>query len=161
MILSDRSIRDQQRTYGLLDPYIDGNVQPASVDLTLGNEFIRNGSLWRAEEYDMYPGEFMLATTVETVSLPNNLAAQVSGKSSLMRLGLQVCSDAGYIDPGFKGQITLELKNLGHEVIRLVPGQLVCQLVFTLMSSPAEFPYGSAGLKSHYQNQQGVKGSVL
>lgn len=161
MILSDRSIRDQQRQHGLLDPFTDENVQPASVDLTLGEEFIRNGEQWWVEEWDMSPGEFMLATTVETVSLPNNLAAQVSGKSSLMRKGLQVCNDAGYIDPGFKGQITLELKNLGHEVIRLVPGQLICQLVFTLMSSPAEFPYGSSGLKSHYQNQQGVKGSVL
>lgn len=176
MILSDKDIRAAQRNHGLITPFVDSNVQPASVDLTLGEEVIfwhdgvRYGSILHGHEYlhhtyrDMRyinPNEFMLATTVETVNIPNNLVAQVNGKSSWARKGLLVHTTAGFIDPGFRGQITLELKNVGHEPIVLTPGVRICQLVFTALSSPAEFPYGSPGLWSHYQNQSGVTESAL
>ena len=185
MILSDRDFHVAQKAHTLIDPLIPENVGPCSVDLTLGPEehwfeIIRNGEKWSTEEWELLPGDFVLGTTKERVYCPNEetfgpsrstggnlyriapaLAAQIRGKSSHMRRGLQVCSDAGYIDTGFRGQVTLELKNLGTEVIKLVPGMKICQIVFIAMSSPVDRPYGSEGLGSHYQNQQGVQGSKL
>jgi dCTP deaminase len=159
--LSDIHIREAQRNHEVITPFVDGNVQPASVDLTLGDEFIRAGESWFVDEWTILPGEFMLATTVETVHIPNNLVAQVNGKSSWARKGLIVHTTAGFIDPGFKGQITLELKNVGHEPIQLTPGVRICQIVFSAMTSAAEFPYGHASLGSQYQNQVGVTESAL
>lgn len=161
MILSDRDIRRAQSEVGLLDPFVDENVGPCSVDLTLGDQFIRAGEEWYADQWDIIPGEFMLATTVETVNIPPSMAAQVSGKSSWMRKGLQVCNDAGYIDAGFRGQVTLELKNLGTEPVTIEAGQRICQLVFTQLTSPAQFPYGHDRLGSHYQDQKGTTESRI
>jgi len=154
----------------MLTPFAESLVQPASYELTLGDEFVRNrhptgtvrttighegDSLW------MEPGDFFLATTIETVTLPGDLTAQVRGKSSWMRNGLQVCSDAGYVDPGFRGQITLELKNLGDRPLELRYGVRIAQLVFVQMTSSAEFPYGHEKVGSHYQGQQGTTASWM
>lgn len=161
-ILSDRDIRRLQDLRGdLITPFADANVQPASIDLTLGGEFIRAGEEWFSDEWTMLPGEFLLATTVESVSIPPSIVAQVNGKSSWARKGLIVHTTAGFIDPGFSGQITLELKNVGHEPIMLKHGVRICQLVFSTMTSAAEFPYGHERLGSHYQGQSGVTGSAL
>lgn len=173
----------------LIDPLPDiERFQPASIELTLGGEFLNpdgtthigqldqetnalclDGSL--AFEYpegaaettglQLRPDQFALATTKEMVCIPTDLVAQVNGKSSLGRLGLLVHATAGFIDPGFRGQITLELKNIGPDPIFLPEGMVVCQLVFFETRSPATRPYGSQGLGSHYQDQSGVTPSRL
>lgn len=186
MILSDRDIRAaMQRLENplIIDPGFDPQrLQPASLELTLGEDVLieqlgfkrvsaGGTGRWITEEiewkpdliedygYEMEPGEFLLATTVERVHIPTDLVAQVNGKSSWARQGLIVHTTAGFIDPGFKGQITLELKNLSRKPIQLTAGAPICQLVFYRLSSPAERPYGSTGLGSHYQGQAGVTAS--
>lgn len=116
----------------------------------------------------LHPREFMLAATEEVVkitgegiALPDDpswrgLAGRVEGKSSLGRIGLLIHSTAGYIDPGFRGNITLELSNVSNLPIRLTPGMRICQIQFLLLSSPPERPYGHPGLKSHYQDSTGA-----
>lgn len=171
-ILSDKHIRSYQSVHDLVTPFVDSNVGPASIDLTLGQEFkwIEMESPWdmysRTQDNPldslyMNPGQFVLATTAETVKIPRDIVAQVNGKSSWARKGLIVHTTAGFIDPGFEGQITLELKNVGHETLVLTPGVRICQLVFTTLTSPAVFPYGHESLGSHYQNQSGVQESWM
>lgn len=181
MILSDRDIRAAlQRLENplIIDPGFDPQrLQPASLEMTLDNQVLRQGNgfrqvnamggggwlipqiLWEEGTLDdrafLGPGEFALATTVETVKIPTDLVAQVNGKSSLARQGLIVHTTAGFIDPGFRGQITLELKNVSNYPVPLWAGMPVCQLVFYQMTSPSERPYGSKGLGSHYQGQIG------
>ncbi len=168
MMLSDREILDavyNGRIGVRPEPYNQA-YQPASLDIKLGDVdkapcechvCTEDGELrWR-----IMPGEFILASTIDYILLPDDIAARVEGKSSLGRLGLAVHITAGFIDPGFKGQVTLELKNLGNEEIMLRRGQYVAQLSFYQLSSPASRPYGSAGLNSHYQNQMGVTASWL
>lgn len=173
MMLSDRDIRSmmsEEWPPGVrlgVSPYPhDQAFQPASLDLRLGDVdktpcdchiCTEDGELrWR-----IMPGEFLLASTLDHITLPNDIAARVEGKSSLGRLGLAVHITAGFIDPGFSGQITLELKNLGNEEVMLRRNQYVAQLSFHQLSSPADRPYGSPGLNSHYQNQQGIERSWL
>lgn len=100
-------------------------------------------------------GDFILASTQETVHIPNDVVGLVNGKSSLGRRGLVIHQTAGFIDPGFKGQITLELTMVSNKPLRLHAGQPICQLVLMRLTSAAERPYGSDGLGSHYQGQQG------
>jgi len=106
------------------------------------------------------PGEFALATTKETVRMPDNLAANVDGRSSYGRYGLAVHITAGYIDPGFRGQITLELKNNNSHAIELRPGECIAQLVFKRLSEPCNVPYGDER-GSHYQGQKGAEPARL
>lgn len=175
--MSDRDIRVAlQRLENplIVDPGFDPQrLQPASLELTLGAEYLIDGgstmnaagqvigygmvegSMVDRGHVTIYPQDFMLATTVERVCIPTDLVAQVNGKSSLARQGLIVHTTAGFIDPGFRGQITLELKNLSRRPITLLPGMPICQLVFFQMTSPSERPYGSKGLSSHYQGQVG------
>lgn len=140
-------------------------LQPASIDLRLGavddrylccDPSSEEGVHWLLE-----PGDFALATTLETVEIPADLAARVEGKSSWGRKGLAVHITAGFIDPGFKGQITLELKNMGNDPVVLDEDDYICQLSFFQLTSPALRPYGSAGLGSHYQNQSGITQSRM
>lgn len=148
-------------------PYpFDQAFQPASLDIKLGDvdkapcnckTCMEDGEL----RWDLDPGEFILATTIDHLDMPYDLAARVEGKSSLGRLGLAVHITAGFIDPGFQGRITLELKNLGPSQISVRRGQYIAQLSFHRLSSPALRPYGSPGLNSHYQNQQGIEHSWL
>ena len=149
-------------------------VQPASVDLRLGDSFrvfhnhrasaidLRNPPENLTEEvivaahdaFVIHPGEFCLGRTLEWVELPDDIVARIEGKSSLGRLGLIVHATAGFCDPGWKGTLTLELNNLTRIPIRLYPGLPIAQLSFMTLDKPALKPYGSPGLGSHYQGQR-------
>jgi dCTP deaminase len=107
------------------------------------------------EPFVLHPGEFVLASTFEIVTLGVDVAARLEGKSSLGRLGLLTHSTAGFIDPGFSGHVTLELANVANLPIKLWPGMKIGQLCFFRLTSPAEHPYGSSQSGSHYQNQRG------
>lgn len=175
-MLSDQDIRKELGRALSIEPFVSENVQPASVDLrldrgfeVLSNQYIpeldpstdntRYFSPRYCEDVDssflLEPGFFALGSTYEHVSLSGQVAAKVEGKSSLGRLGLLVHATAGFIDPGFEGQITLELANLTGTAIRLYPGMLVAQICFFRLETPAESIYGSAGKGSHYSRQRG------
>ena len=176
MVLSDRDIR-RQIAQGriVVDPYDDDAVQPASVDLRLGSPLLieetaklalidprqQSDMQWRTVEldesvpYPLQPGEFALGITAENIEIPDDIVGRLDGKSSLGRLGLVVHSTAGFVDPGWKGRLTLELSNLSGIPINLYLGMKSSQLSFVWLSSPAERPYGSAGLNSKYQGQMG------
>ena len=156
MILSDKSILKMLREGSLrISPVQEEQIQPASVDIRLGNTFSivedsPTGILTLNEEiryktittdrYLLLPGQFVLATTMETIQLPNDLTAFVEGRSSLGRLGLFI-QNAGWVDPGFAGEITLELFNANRCAIELCAGRRVGQLVFARMDCPALHPY--------------------
>lgn len=170
MLLSDRDIHIALKEGRIgLDPFDPDLVQPASVDVRLSalrtlvpaEVDLRGG--WQVDTadasledgYRLYPGQFVLGSTVEHLTVGDDIAAAVEGKSSLGRLGLMVHVTAGWIDPGFSGQITLEIRNVGPMVLVLHPQILIGQLVFQPMSSPVDRPYGSASLRSKYQHQRG------
>ncbi|GAA0577040.1 dCTP deaminase [Kribbella sandramycini] len=176
VLLSDRDILaelDAKRVQ--LDPFDAAMVQPSSVDVRL-DRFFRvfenhkyphidpaeeQPDLTRMVEpegedpFILHPGEFVLGSTYELVTLPDDVAARLEGKSSLGRLGLLTHSTAGFIDPGFSGHVTLELSNVATLPIKLWPGMKIGQLCFFRLSSPAEHPYGSAKYGSRYQGQRG------
>ncbi|MDW5594521.1 dCTP deaminase [Conexibacter stalactiti] len=157
-----------------IDPWDPALVQPASVDLRLGDTFrvFNNHRVTsidlrempdnlteevRVEEdqsFVIHPGEFCLGRTLEWVELPDDIVARIEGKSSLGRLGLIVHATAGFCDPGWKGTLTLELNNLTRVPIKLYPGLLIAQLSFMTLDAPALRPYGSEALGSHYQGQR-------
>lgn len=180
MLLSDRDIQaaiDAGRV--VLDPYDPAMVQPSSVDVRLDRFFrvfenhryahidpaVEQPDLTRLVEcgpedpFILHPGEFVLGATYEQVTLPDDLAARLEGKSSLGRLGLLTHSTAGFVDPGFTGHITLELSNMATLPIMLWPGMKVGQLCFFRLSSAAMNPYGSAVNLSRYQGQRGPTAS--
>lgn len=111
------------------------------------------------EHFILHPGEFVLASTYEVITLPDDIAGRLEGKSSLGRLGLLTHSTAGFIDPGFSGHITLELSNVANLPVKLFPGMKIGQLCLIKLSSPAEHPYGSAIYGSRYQGQRGPTAS--
>ena len=180
MLLSDRDIRKElAEGRVVLDPLDDAMVQPSSVDVRL-DRFFRlfdnhkyavidpaqdQPDLTRLVEVEgddpfvLHPGEFVLGSTYETVTLPDDVAARLEGKSSLGRLGLLTHSTAGFIDPGFSGHVTLELSNVATLPIQLWPGMKIGQLCFFRLSSPAEHPYGSDRYGSRYQGQRGPTAS--
>ena len=176
MILSDRSIREALAAGRIvIDPLDEGAVQPSSVDLRLGSSFrvFRNHTLGHIDvkqdlsdlttlldadaddPFILHPGEFVLGATLERVSLPDDLVARLEGKSSLGRLGLLIHSTAGFVDPGFDGQLTLELSNVANLPITLYPGMRIGQISFQRMTTPADTPYGSGELGSKYHGQRG------
>ena len=180
MLLSDRDIKAEIDTERVrLEPYDPGMIQPSSIDLRLDKFFrlfdnhkypvidpsLDQPELTRLVEvssddgFVLHPGEFVLGSTLETVTLPDDLAARVEGKSSLGRLGLMTHATAGFVDPGFSGHVTLELSNVATLPIILWPGMKIGQLCFFRLSSPAENPYGSAKYGSHYQGQRGPTAS--
>lgn len=156
-----------------IDPFDPAMIQPASVDLRLGNSFrvfhnhrtsaidLRDPptnlteqiQVGEDEPFVIHPGEFCLGRTLEYVELPDDVVARIEGKSSLGRLGLIVHATAGFCDPGWKGTLTLELNNLTRVPIRLYPNLPIAQLSFMTLDAPAERPYGHAELGSHYQGQ--------
>ncbi|MGB2840421.1 MAG: dCTP deaminase [Actinomycetes bacterium] len=176
MLLSDRDIQAEIAAGRVqLDPFDTSMVQPSSVDVRL-DRFFRvfenhryphidpaqeQPELTRMVEPDgeepfiLHPGEFALASTYEVVTLPDDVAGRLEGKSSLGRLGLLTHSTAGFIDPGFSGHVTLELSNVATLPIKLWPGMKIGQLCLFRLSSPAEHPYGSAKYGSRYQGQRG------
>jgi dCTP deaminase len=173
-VLSDRDIRASIESGDVrIDPYDPRDLQPSSVDLHLDRSFrvFRNNryafidvrtsqpdltELLRVDDdepFILHPGEFVLGQTVEWVELPTDLVARLEGKSSLGRLGLLIHSTAGYVDPGWKGNLTLELSNVANLPIALYYGMRIGQISFFRMSSPVDRPYGSAALGSKYQGQ--------
>ncbi|MBP8918674.1 MAG: dCTP deaminase [Micropruina sp.] len=180
MLLCDRDIRAQVDAGRVqFEPWDPSMIQPSSVDVRL-DKFFRlfdnhkypvidpaqdQPELTRLVEVDpgegfvLHPGEFVLGSTLELVQLPDDLAARVEGKSSLGRLGLLTHATAGFVDPGFRGHVTLELSNVATLPIMLWPGMKIGQLAFFQLSSPAEHPYGSAKYGSHYQDQRGPTAS--
>lgn len=130
----------------------DRQYQPVSIDLGLGA--LMGAMRLATRGYWLEAGQFILASTLEEVRMPDTLVGLVSGKSTLARRGLLV-EAAGLVDPGFKGTITLELKNLGHQRIRLELEMLICQISFLAVEGVVSRPYGSPGLGSHYQGQRG------
>ncbi len=176
MLLSDRDIRAGLDTGRIqLDPLDRSLVQPASIDVRLDRFFRlfdnhRYAVIDPAREQDalthlvettdeepfvLHPGEFVLGSTYELVTLGSDIAARLEGKSSLGRLGLLTHSTAGFIDPGFSGHVTLELSNTATMPILLYPGMRIGQLCFFNLTSPADNPYGSSAAGSHYQGQRG------
>lgn len=151
MILSDQDIRFFMRVGKIaVDPAPhDVDIQPASLEVHLEHD------------YSLKPGEFRLANTIQTITVHRDLAAQLTGKSSLGRLGLQVHATAGFIDPGFSGQIVLELANLSDQVIELRHQQAIGQLIFHELRTPSIRSYGHPALESHYQGQKGITPSYL
>jgi dCTP deaminase len=174
VVLSDVSIRrllDEDRIG--IDPFDESLMQPSSLDVRVDRYFrvFRNSrypyidvkqeqeeltELVEIEEepFILHPGEFVLGSTLERVRLPDDLVARLEGKSSLGRLGLLIHSTAGYVDPGWKGNLTLELSNVANLPIALYHGMRIGQISFFRMSSPVERPYGSPELRSRYQGQR-------
>ncbi len=146
--------------YNRWGPIRDRQIQPASLDVRLGENFILHpsGEVADLDElfgFTLLPGECVLANLLERLNLPSDLAARVEGKSTWAREFLTIHS-AGFVDPGFKGDITLELKNDGRNVLMLKPGDIIGQISFHPLVAPAQRPYGSPGLQSHYQGQEGA-----
>ena len=180
MLLSDRDIKAEINAGRVkVEPYDAAMIQPSSVDVRLDRFFrvfenhkysvidpsIEQSDLTREvaveanEEFILHPGEFVLASTYEVITLPDDIAGRLEGKSSLGRLGLLTHSTAGFIDPGFSGHITLELSNVANLPVKLFPGMKIGQLCLIKLSSPAENPYGSALYGSRYQGQRGPTAS--
>ena len=176
MLLSDRDLRKEIESGRVgIDPFEPAMIQPSSIDLRIDRYFrvfqnhryahidpsVEQDELTQLVEPDgsepfiLHPGEFVLGSTWEVVTLPDDLAGRLEGKSSLGRLGLLTHSTAGFIDPGFTGHITLELSNVATLPIKLWPGMKIGQLCLFRLSSPAEHPYGSAVYGSRYQGQRG------
>jgi len=185
MILADRDILARLERGDIViapAPDLETQLQPASLDLRLGYDFqtfnyTRQAlidpadpatfehltsltQLQDGERFLVHPGEFVLATTLEHVEIPNDLLARLEGRSSIGRLGIVIHSTAGFIDPGFKGKITLEISNLGHIAVALYPRMRICHLAFEEMSSPVRSGYGEKrGAK--YQGQDAATASRL
>jgi len=180
VILSDKSIREALHEGRIIiDPLDESCIQPSSIDVKVSNLFrvFRNHTaavidvkkdltdLTELVEvpqdgvFMLHPGEFVLGSTYEFVTLPDDIAARLEGKSSLGRLGLLTHSTAGFVDPGFKGHVTLELSNTATLPIKLYPGMKIGQLCFFQLSSASETPYGSAKYNSRYQGQRGPTAS--
>jgi dCTP deaminase len=181
MVLSDRTIQrmlDEGRIG--IDPYDDDLLQPSSVDVRVDRYFrvFRNSRYPfidvkepmeeltelveitdDAQPFILHPGEFVLGSTLERITLPDDLVARLEGKSSLGRLGLLIHSTAGFIDPGWDGHVTLELSNVANLPITIYFGMKIGQISFVQMTEPAESPYGSAAIGSKYQGQAGPTAS--
>lgn len=178
MILSDSEIRKRLQNKSLIiEPLEDESIQiqPASVDLKLGNSFLIYKQLYKVidlnnfdikDYYDIInlsnnnpfilpPQSFVLGTTLEWVKIPNDLVARVDGRSTMGRLGILIHATAGYIDPGFEGNITLELSNVGSNPVTLYPGMRICQISFEVIFGKVERPYNK-NRGSHYMGQRGV-----
>jgi dCTP deaminase len=176
MVLSDRTIRRllEEGRIGI-DPYDEELLQPSSVDVRVDSLFrvFRNArypyidvkqemedltelvEFGGAEPFILHPGEFVLGSTLERITLPDDLVARLEGKSSLGRLGLLIHSTAGFIDPGWDGHVTLELSNVANLPITIYYGMKIGQLSFVQLTEAAESPYGTGTLGSKYQGQAG------
>jgi dCTP deaminase len=180
VLLSDKDIRTEIDAGRVcVDPFEPSMVQPSSIDVRLDRYFrvfenhryphidpsVEQPDLTRMiephgdEPFILHPGEFVLASTYEVITLADDLASRLEGKSSLGRLGLLTHSTAGFIDPGFSGHVTLELSNVATLPIKLWPGMKIGQLCLFRLSSPSEHPYGSGSTGSRYQGQRGPTAS--
>ncbi len=176
MLLSDRDLISEIKQGRVkVEPFEEKLIQPSSVDVRLDrffrvfenhkysfidpaaeqNELTREVAVAPDESFILHPGEFVLASTYEVITLPDDIAGRLEGKSSLGRLGLLTHSTAGFIDPGFSGHITLELSNVANLPVALYPGMKIGQLCLFRLTSPAIHPYGSEIYGSRYQGQRG------
>jgi dCTP deaminase len=176
MLLSDRDLKAALASGRMaLTPYDEAMVQPSSIDVRLDRFFrvfanhrythidpaLEQDELTELvevgddESFLLHPGEFVLGSTLEVITLGDDLASRLEGKSSLGRLGLLTHSTAGFIDPGFSGHVTLELSNVANLPIKLYPGMKIGQICVLPLSSVSEHPYGSAVYGSRYQGQRG------
>jgi dCTP deaminase len=181
VVLSDRDIRAEVEAGRIIiDPFTPEAVQPSSVDLHLDRRFrvFRNSrypyidvreeqpeltelvEIGGDDPFILHPGEFVLGSTLERVALPDDLVARLEGKSSLGRLGLLIHSTAGYVDPGWDGNLTLELSNVANLPITLYDGMKIGQISFQRLSSPVEVAYGDARLGSRYRGQRDPTASL-
>jgi dCTP deaminase len=181
-VLSDRSIKEALASGRLgIEPLDEAAIQPASVDVRLDAAFRVFKTTSRpyvdvAQEVDdltelveispeepfvIHPGSFCLGSTLETITIPNDIVARVDGKSSLGRLGLLVHATAGYVDPGWMGKLTLELSNQSQMPIALYYGMRIAQISFIELTTPVDRPYGHADLGSKYQGQTGPTASRI
>lgn len=181
-MLSDKTIKEELKKGKLqVEPLGRNAIQPSSIDMRLGYEFrlftpskrpyidpsqhIEDYSelvkLKKKEFLTIHPGQFILGTTLESVSVPNYMVGHLDGRSSLGRLGVMIHATAGHVNAGFRGQLVLEISNVGNLPIALYPEMQICQISFTYLTTPAENPYGSKKLKNKYQGQKGVLGSKL
>jgi dCTP deaminase len=182
MVLSDKTIKEYlEKGNILIDPLDEKDIQPASVDLHIDNGILvfKNSSepfidlrkelpnltekieIQKEEPFMLHPGEFVLASTIERIKLGTNVVGRLEGKSSLGRVGLLIHSTAGYVDPGWDGQLTLELTNVAKLPITLYYGMRIGQISFLSLSSEAENPYGSSKLSSRYQGQSDPTASKI
>ena len=176
MILSDRCIREHLADGRIVVEPLAGNaIQPASIDIRLDSEVLIFRNNWRTHidvmqpaddvvervriedgrPFILHPGQFALGSTLETITIPNDIVARIEGKSSLARYGLLIHSTAGFVDPGWTGKLTLEFSNVGILGITLRYGMKIGHISFTQLSTPTENPYGSDKLGSKYQGQNG------
>ena len=174
MVLSDRTIKEElAKGRIVVDPLGDGCVQPASVDVHLDKQILVFNNSRRPfidiredmsdltemvevendRPFMLHPGEFVLGSTLERIELPDDLVARLEGKSSLGRLGLLIHSTAGYVDPGWKGHLTLELSNVSNLPITLYHKMKIGQISYLRLTTPADNLYGSQALRSKYQGQ--------
>lgn len=181
MVLSDRTIKEEiGKGRIVIDPLDMSCIQPASVDVHLGKKLLVFKT-WRypfyidvkqdvthltevveiAEDspFFLHPGEFVLGSTLESITLPHDIVGRLEGKSSLGRLGLLIHSTAGYVDPGWKGRLTLELSNMAKLPVTLYYAMRIGQISFIRLTSPVEKPYGAEGLGSKYQGDEGPTAS--
>jgi len=181
MVLSDNTIQtliESPRSDLSIDPYLQQNVEPASVDLRLSDSFANIDTVvssdgvidtatdnsvtynhFTTDSIVLEPGSTVLGSTIEQITLPDNISARVVGRSSLGRLFVEVHKTAGFCDPGFSGDITLEIGNDSEHPVRLHAGHRICQIVFERLDRPADRPYGHAG--SQYQDQDGATKSGM
>jgi dCTP deaminase len=174
VVLSDKTIREQIESGRIeIDPYDGSLIQPSSIDVRVDRRFrvfhnarypyidVRQPmeeltelvEVSGDEPFILHPGEFVLGQTLEKVTLPDDLVARLEGKSSLGRLGLLIHSTAGFVDPGFSGNLTLELSNVANLPITIYEGMPIGQLSFMRMDGPVEIPYGAKDKGSKYQGQ--------
>lgn len=183
MILSDHTIKEEIKKRNIvIEPLDLKAIQPASVDLRLGDVFrlftpsrrpfidpINHVEDYSSEEtvlkkgdfITIHPGQFILGTTLERVEIGPSVVARLDGRSSLGRLGVMIHATAGMVSPGWKGHLVLEISNIGTLPIALYPGMRICQVSFSYLTTPADNVYGSRELKSKYQGQRGVMASRL
>ena len=180
MVLSDRTIRSELAGGRIgIDPFDESLIQPSSVDVRVDRYFrvFHNArypfidvkepqeELTELVEVDsetpfiLHPGEFVLGSTLERITLPDDLVARLEGKSSLGRLGLLIHSTAGFIDPGWDGHVTLELSNVANLPITIYPGLKIGQISFFRLTTAADTPYGASGSRNKYQGQRGPTAS--
>ena len=174
MVLSDRTIRAEIAAGRIvIDPFDPGLVQPSSVDVRVDDKFrvfhnarypyidVRQEmdgltelvQVSKEEPFILHPGEFVLGQTLESIALPDDIVARLEGKSSLGRLGLLIHSTAGFVDPSFEGNLTLELSNVANLPITIYYGMPIGQISFMRMDGPVEVPYGASEAGSKYQGQ--------
>jgi len=181
LILSDRTIKELiERREISIEPFDESLIGPSSIDLRLGNEFrvfertridaidpkkpieefTKLIRIRDKEAFIIHPGEFVLATTLEYIKLPDYIAARIEGRSSLARLGIIVHSTGGFVDAGFEGQLTLEMSNLNQVPIKLYPGMRIAQLAFILQDKPSQTPYGRRKTSKYYRQKGPIPSKI-